>query len=84
MSQRCKIEMSHYDQALHDAVRQSQCCKQEARSGIESFLPAPGFSAVVRQGMIGRCSANFQFRQRHEISLRKRFLDEHGEKSWFR
>jgi hypothetical protein len=34
--------------------------------------------------MIGRCSANFQFRQRHEISLRKRFLDEHGEKSWFR
>jgi len=37
---------------------------KEGRSEIESFLPAPGFSAVVRLGKIGRCSANFQFRQR--------------------
>jgi len=52
--------------------------------GLNPFCQAPGFSAVVRQGMIGRCSANFQLRQRHLVSYSKSFLDEHGEKSWFR
>jgi len=51
---------------------------------LNPFCQAPGFYAVVQQGKIGRCSANFQFRQRHGVSLRKRFLEEHGEKSWFR
>jgi hypothetical protein len=38
----------------------------------------------VRQGKIGRCSANFQFRQHNVTSLSKRFREENGEKSWFR
>jgi len=52
--------------------------------GVNFFCQWPGFSGVVRQGMIGRCSGNFQFRQRHGVSLSKRFPEEHGEKSWFR
>ena len=51
---------------------------------LKPFCEAPGFSAVVRQGKIGRCSGNLQFHQRHVVSLSERFLDEHGEKSWFR
>jgi len=51
---------------------------------LKPFCQASGFSVVVWQGKIGRCSANFQFRQRHGVSHSKRFLEEHVEKPWFR